>query len=610
MLDLDPDQLDAAYSDPCRPLLVLAHAGTGKTRTLVERLLYLHRARHAGSFGGRSGGAVTALTFTRAAMGELHDRLAVRTGGDLAGFDIRTFHSLGLALYSNWAREHDQRSSVQVATRAQSLQAATAAVRAAGLDLPPHLAAQLIADAKLGLPIHRAEPAVAYAALALHDDLLARRGLLHVHDLLVRPLRLLATVPALRRDLQERVACVVADEAQDWSPYQAALFAYLAGPEGHGTACGDPRQAIFGGSSPRFLLEFPVAYPHTKVVTLRTTYRLTGPLFALSCAIANQIPGGALSGRVQHPDGPLPVVHIAATRSAEAAWIAGYLADLHRCSRLSKWGEAVVLARTRAQGARLAVALRHAGLPAVWAADLTRSPHPAVSAVLAWLTLLRDPDDAAALLGALEALPGARHHRWRATLTPTGPWSLPRLRQEQPAALSDRQRRALAGFLRLDAGLRILAETESPTVVVDALLERSGLGTELRQAGGANEAIAALRTLLLEHGDVGLLDQWLGEEPASHAEDVVQVHTIHGYKGREARAVVVAGVEEGLLPHPAVLRTGSSGLEEELRTFYVACTRSREHEALTAAWEPEAGQPAGGPSRFFHLLHPRLVRIA
>ena len=91
---LDPDQHAAADSDPRRPLLVLAHAGTGKTRTLVERLVLLQAARRSGGFGPR-GGAVAALTFTRTALRELRDRLATRTGDDaLEGYDVRTFHSM------------------------------------------------------------------------------------------------------------------------------------------------------------------------------------------------------------------------------------------------------------------------------------------------------------------------------------------------------------------------------------------------------------------------------------------------------------------------------------------------------------------------------------
>src|SRR5947209_8050818 len=152
---LDADQQEAASSDLRRPLLVLAHAGTGKTRTLVERLALLQQARRSGLFGERSGGAIAALTFTRAAMRELSGRLTARTGDDdLAGYEVRTFHALGCALYRDcWARDYDNRPRVRVATRAQVEQAATNAAQAVGLDLAPSQAARLVADAKLGLPL-------------------------------------------------------------------------------------------------------------------------------------------------------------------------------------------------------------------------------------------------------------------------------------------------------------------------------------------------------------------------------------------------------------------------------------------------------------------------
>ena len=159
--------------------------------------------------------------------------------------------------------------------------------------------------------------------------------------------------------------------------------------------------------------------------------------------------------------------------------------------------------------------------------------------------------------------------------------------------------------------MRALAETEQPVVLFDAVRERTGIEAWLcARVAGAVEDIGALRALVTQDGDIGALDHLLVEEDATDGDDAVTVHTIHGYKGREARAVVVAGVEEGLLPHPAVLREGAAGLEEELRTFYVACTRARTHQALTAAWKPDPGQGAGGPSRLFHLIDPTLVKVA
>ncbi len=545
----------------------------------------------------------------------MRDRLAARVGDNLDDYDVRTFHSLGFALYRDgWARDYDNRPRIRVATRDQAQHAAADAARAVGLDLAPYQATRLIADAKLGLPLRRVDPTLVDAGLAVHDDLLAQRDLLHIHDLLVRPVHLLAQIPALRHELRARYCCVVGDEAQDWSPYQAALFAYLAGPEGYATACGDVRQSIFGGSSPHFLLEFPAVYPQTRVVTLRTTYRLTGPLLDLSRAIATHLPGGAIVGLCQRPNGPLPLVHVARTRAEEAAWIAAYLRDLRGGGLLDVWTDAVVLVRTRTQRTRLAAALRRAGLP-VRAGTPALAGRPAIIALMAWLTLLRDPDDGEALLRALDAPPRGTQRTpprsLRAALAVSGPWTMGRLQHEQPPRLSDWQQRELGAFVRLYQGLRALAETTEPVVLVDAVLERTGVATWLpTEVSGVEQDIAALRALVEQEGDIGVLDHLLAEESIDDADDAVAVHTIHGFKGREARAVVVAGVEEGLLPHPVVLRDGQVGMEEELRTFYVACTRARTHEAITAAWEPDPGQGAGGPSRLFHLIDPTLVKVA
>jgi DNA helicase-2/ATP-dependent DNA helicase PcrA len=176
-----------------------------------------------------------------------------------------------------------------------------------------------------------------------------------------------------------------------------------------------------------------------------------------------------------------------------------------------------------------------------------------------------------------------------------------RLARECPPGLSDGQTRALAQFIRLYAGLVQLMAEDEPTVAFDAVLERTGLQEWLTVTDDdAREDIATLRALVAQERDVGAVQQVLGEEPIADGRDAAWVSTVHAFKGREAEAVFVAGLDEGWFPHHVALEEGPEGLEEEIRTFYVAVTRSRRWLYLSAACEPLSGRQTGRPSCFLH----------
>jgi DNA helicase-2/ATP-dependent DNA helicase PcrA len=186
-----------------------------------------------------------------------------------------------------------------------------------------------------------------------------------------------------------------------------------------------------------------------------------------------------------------------------------------------------------------------------------------------------------------------------------------RLHRECPPGLSDGQQRALARFIRLYDGLAALVAGREPTVALDAVLERTGLHAWLAQAGRpAAEEIATLRTLAAQEGDVGALQHLLGEEEVAERRDAIRVSTVHAYKGQEAEAVFLAGLDDGLFPHRLCLEHGRAGLQQELRAFYVALTRPRTRLYLSAAGEPAAPAAAGCPSRFLALIPPALLQVA
>lgn len=606
---LDHDQLMAARSDPRRPLLVLAGPGSGKTYALVERIAFLLSHDHADSNPSRP---IVALTFTRNAARELEARLKRHLGDDpRERIDVRTFHSFGLLLLrTGWARSYLGWEQVRVATTEQMRQATTVALADLGLVWTVEDALRAIGDEKLGRRRRRECQEWTHAARRGYDAWLHRRCLIDVHDMLVLPVDILRTQPEARRDLQRRVAHVVGDESQDWTPFQAALIAYAGGADGRITAVGDATQSIYSGSSPRYLCEFPLAFKNTAVVSLTRTYRLHAAQLAVATAVAAHIVGATAPGVPDRADGPRPTLHIAPSAAAEGAWLARELRHLRATNTLRQWADAVVLVRTRLQRQRIIGALTVAGIPC-----RTHTPSlaeaPVVTAIMAWLTLLCDSDDNIAVLHAISTISIERGDEGpcslRSVLRASGPWTMERLRHECPPGLEDRQKRDLARFVRLYDGLVALMAGNEPVVAFDAVLERTGLGA---RCDHTHTEIAALRALVAQEGDVGAVQHLLAEERIEDNRDVVLVDTVHSFKGNEADVVFLAGLDDDIFPHRVCLRDGTEGVQQELRAFYVALTRPRALLYLSASCEPVAPATQGRPSRFLELIPPDLLHCA
>ncbi len=616
-LSLDRDQRAAAHADPCRPLLVLAGPGSGKTQALLGRIAHLHA--HQGNGRAQTPARITALTFTRNAARELAARLHEHLDDvDPAAVDVRTFHNFGLRLLRDgWAREYLGWERFHVATTGRTQYAAAAAFAAVGLDVPTRDGQRLIADHKLSpRPLSHGCDPIHTAVRAYDADLHAQR-LIDIHDMLTLPVAILRAHPAARADLHRRIAHLVSDEAQDWNGYQAALVAYAGGSAGHITVVGDGNQAIFGGSSPRYLLEFPLAFTNAQVVPLTRTYRLHAALLAVATVVARRLAGVTVTATPCRREGPLPALHVARSTMDEGEWLARELQALRTSRMIGRWADAVVLVRTRRQRRCIAQALTVAGIPCrVQAPALATTP--TIATVLVWLALLRDGSDGDALVRAVASPARGRQRAASdglcATLRATGPWTMDRLRRACPPGLTEDERRALGHFVRLYNGLVALTAGGASTTVLDALLERTGLGQEPAPMDGraprVSDEIAALRTLVAEEGDVGALQHLLAEEGTTDEGDAVLVSTVHAFKGNEAEVVFLAGLAEGVFPHRLSLAEGEEGLRRELRAFYVGLTRARSALYLSASCEPATPRGPGGPSRFLSLIPPHLLRMA
>ncbi|MDA8298231.1 MAG: ATP-dependent helicase [Actinomycetota bacterium] len=538
----DEDQI-AAITSPAAPLLVVAGAGSGKTRVLTRRIAW--RVHDASATPGH----VLALTFTRKAAAELRARLA--SLGLPAPVTAGTFHAIALAELRRRAAETGRRPTVLLESKVRLLarvvpepsappgrgpgerRGSLASVAAeiewakARLVTPEHYARQASA-ARRTPPLPLEVVAQAYAA---YERERRRRGLVDFDDLLIGLVQEMAEDRDFAAAQRWRFAHLFVDELQDANAAQLALLDAWLGGRSDLFAVGDPRQAIYGwnGADPSGVLEFAQRYPGGEVLALDTNYRSSPQVVALAAAALgpHQAQRGpnvprASAPRSARPGGMVPTLRAYPSAEAEAKGIAAALRTRHHPGR--PWSRCAVLARTNAQLLELEQALREANIPVRSAAGAAFLARPAVRAALAELS------------------PG------------TGP-----------------------------AALRTFLEQ---------LIERAELDTTAPQAPSIEERVEleALAQLGMEYLDLdpngrgdgfsGYVRQALRGEPSPGGHDAVELTTFHRAKGLEWSVVFVTGLEDGLVP--IAHASGRAALEEERRLLYVALSRAEDE--LHCSW--------------------------
>jgi uncharacterized protein (TIGR00375 family) len=521
--DLNAEQAQAV-DHPGGPLLVLAGPGTGKTRVVTHRIARLVRE-------GVSPRAITAITFTRRAAGELRERLGSLLGPAAESIEALTFHALGLSLLRAFPEAAALSPGFEVLDEAARSEAIAAAAKEAGLA-PPGKVASAIGLAKAGLlGPERCAPGIA-PVYAAYQRALEARGAIDFDDLVVRAVRLLESCPEALASAQERCRFLFVDEYQDVNPAQERLVLLLAppGPQTEICAVGDPDQAIYGfrGSDPACVHRFTAHYPGAAVVALRMNYRCPAAVVHAATQVIERAPGRA--ARPLDPLAPAspPVERIClASELEEADFIAREieravggtsLGSIH-AGRAGREDEAplafhdvAVLFRTSAQADAIGVALDRGGIPYQRAGDDALTARP----------------DVAALIAGLRAAEAGR---------------LP---------VAD----LIARLTPAEAGAR--------------LREAAELLATLAVPFGRDAAAFLAALPLWQAGDAGLAPQ------------KVALLTLHAAKGLEFPLVFIAGCQDGLLPLRFPGRPPAD-LEEERRLLYVGMTRARRRLVLTEA---------------------------
>jgi DNA helicase-2/ATP-dependent DNA helicase PcrA len=636
---LNPAQRDAVEHVE-GPLLVLAGAGSGKTRVLTARVANLI-ATH-----GVAPDRIFAVTFTNKAAAEMKERIGRLLGRDPGGLWIGTFHSLSARMLRREAELLGFTRQYTIYDEDDRLRLIRRLLDQLGHPpkaFPPKAVQSIISGAKNRMvppsellasstfnPMIRVAAEV-YAALG---PALKSANAMDFDDLLLHPLELFRQHPERLEGYRRKFQFVLVDEFQDTNRAQYELIRAL-GSHGNVCAVGDDDQSIYGwrGAEVRNMVDFQSDFREVRLVRLEENYRSTQVVLdAANAVIAENTGRIGKTLRTTRRGGESVTLVAAADERDEAEWISG---ELRRRSADGDWGygEMAVLYRTNAQSRALEESFRRSGTPYRIVGAISFYDRREVKDLLAYLRLVANPSDDEAFLRAV-AVPrrGIGASSLTTLIESARRWTKPLL---ATAGIADRipdlrpnVRQALTGFAALLDRLRRQAGHQPPADVLEELIQAIDYETLLRQEGpeGADrwdnvrELVASAanwsEVVVEDPEEPGSpLERFLADAAllSSHdsiegSEEGVTLMTIHTAKGLEWPVVVLAGLEDGLFPL-ARADEQPGGIEEERRLCYVGLTRAKDKLYLTFARSRRRGGDLkyGRPSRFLESLPPGIL---
>ncbi|HMM47102.1 MAG TPA: 3'-5' exonuclease [Thiobacillaceae bacterium] len=629
---LNPEQR-AAVTLPHASALILAGAGSGKTRVLTARMAWLIQTGRASPL------EMLAVTFTNKAAKEMLTRLSAMLPINTRGMWVGTFHGLANRLLRIHWREAGLPQSFQILDSADQLSAIKRLLKSMNVDTekyePKKVQWFINSNKEAGRRARDAEAWDEYSArfaelYEAYDAQCQREGVADFAELLLRSYELLYRNETLRRHYQDRFKHILIDEFQDTNTLQYRWLKLFAGPDSALFAVGDDDQSIyaFRGADTANMADFEREFAQGKVIRLEQNYRSHGNILAAANALIAQNTRRLGKNLWTAADNGEPVrVFSAYSDQDEAGFVVDEVRTLHREGlRLS---DMAVLYRANAQSRVLEHALFSAGVPYRVYGGLRFFERQEIKHALAYLRLLAQPEDDGAFLrvvnfptrgiGArtLEQLQGTAAQSgsslWQAACTSAG---------------------KLAGFARLIETIREAIRGLPLPEAVDHVIEASGLADHYRadkdgadRLDNLNELVNAAALFTEEaipaapqpagvpaetaaEPETPELERFLahaaleaGEHQAGAGLDALQLMTVHAAKGLEFHAVFITGLEEGLFPHEQSMHE-NDGLEEERRLMYVAITRARRRLYLSHAQSRMLhGRVRDGiPSRFLAEL--------
>jgi DNA helicase-2/ATP-dependent DNA helicase PcrA len=623
---LNPVQ-EEAVTHPGGPLLVIAGAGSGKTRVLTHRIAHLIRNEGVSPF------EILAITFTNKAADEMKQRVAKLVGPVANKMWVSTFHSACVRLLRRDADRLGFPSSFTIYDQSDAVRLTGYVVR--DLDLDPkkfvpravHASISSVKNEGIGVEAYAQRATVIYERKLAdiyreYQARLLKAGAMDFDDLLLNTVTLLERNPDVLEHYQRRFRHVLVDEFQDTNAVQNRMVLLLGAGHRNVTVVGDADQSIysFRAADIRNILQFEEAFPDATVVILEQNYRSTQTILdAANAVIANNLGRKPKELWTEQTSGEAIVRYHADDEGDEAQYVAGQIAHLHDNGRI-RWGDVAVFYRTNAQSRVIEEQLNRSGIPYKVIGGTRFYDRREVKDALAYLRCVVNPIDEVSVKRVLNApkrgVGDSSVARLDVWANAHGVPFVDALRSAAEAGVTGRANKGIAEFLAIVDELDSVRD-QGPAVILETALGRSGYLAELEaehsiEAEGRIENLAELVGSAREFTDSAeFLEQVSLVADTDQLDDDdsnVVLMTIHSAKGLEFPVVFCIGMEDGVFPHLRSVAEPDQ-LEEERRLAYVAITRARERLYLTHAWCRTlfGGTQYNPPSRFLDEIPGDLV---
>ncbi|MGA0272480.1 MAG: ATP-dependent helicase, partial [Ilumatobacteraceae bacterium] len=599
---LNPDQYDAVVH-PGGPLLVVAGAGSGKTRVLTHRIAHLVRS-------GVHPTSILAITFTNKAASEMRERVAGLVGPVIKAMWVSTFHSACVRIL----RAHGDRigypRNFSIYDQADAVRLTGYVVRDLGLDAKRFSSRAVHAHISL-LKNELVDP---HQAVARADDIfqrkhadiyaeyqarLERSGSMDFDDLLVNVVRLFREHPDVLEEYRRRFTHLLVDEYQDTNLAQNEIVLQLAAAddpaaEHNVTVVGDSDQSVyrFRGADLRNIMQFEDAFADVTMIVLSQNYRSTQTILdAANAVIVNNVGRKDKDLWTDSGQGERIVRYFATDEGDESTWVASTARGLS-AERGAAWNDIAVLYRTNAQSRVVEEAFMRLGVPYQVVGGTRFYDRREIKDALAYLRAVVNPADEVSVKRVLNVpkrgIGDTSVARLDEFAAAEGITFLDACRRATEAGVGGRASKGLESFCRLIDEVRAAMDNPAPEAddlgpgdVLQAVLEQSGYLAELEEIDTVEShgRIENLGELVGSAREFTRVDEFL-EQVALVADtdelagdDRVVLMTLHAAKGLEFPYVFLIGVEEGVFPHHRAL-TDPDEMEEERRLAYVGITRA------------------------------------
>ena len=648
---LNPQQSEAVTHSG-GPLLVVAGAGSGKTRVLTRRIAYLMSRRNVAPY------QILAITFTNKAAGEMKERVADLVGPIAKSMWVSTFHSACVRILRQEATRLGYSNSFSIYDSADSQRLITIVAKELNLDPKRYPARQfqsMISNAKnellgpqdyLNAASNQFEQVVA-DVYAVYQQRLIRANAMDFDDLILKTVEVLQHYPEAKARFRSRFRHVLVDEYQDTNHAQYILVKELVGTELEGQppaelcVVGDADQSIYGfrGATIRNIMQFELDYPNAQTVLLEQNYRSTQNILNAANAVITKNESRKEKNLWSDAGSGAPLTgYVAESEHDEANFIADEIRSLQR-EGVSTPGDTAIFYRTNAQSRVFEEVFMRNALPYKVVGGLRFYERREVKDLLAYLRVLANVEDEISLRRIINVPKRgigdtsldyvnefARNNNisfWQGLL-----------RSNEIGSVPARAALAISEFTSMVSALAVLVEAKTkPSVIVEAALEQSGLLKELADSTDPQDEVRVenlkeLVAVSMEYEErpfeelgedeeislAGFLEKVslvADADEIPEGEDhggVVTMMTLHTAKGLEFPTVFLTGMEDGIFPHSRTLGDKDE-IEEERRLAYVGLTRARQRLYISRAeYRSTWGAPNyNPPSRFLDEIPEEVI---